>query len=164
MVDAYVDALQEDRFGTPPDDQAVDAFIESLGRKLSDQCPGAKVETDLAQGVTVRYDSPTTGSFAHLFVDFTCFDTYTVAVHARPEHLFKPFCKKGKGTRKHKVTLTTRDGTRFRDGSFDVDGDFDDGFGNFLWHFKFPDGEERITALAVFLADVCAETFEQAAV
>jgi hypothetical protein len=83
-------------------------------------------------------------------------------VHARPEHLFKPFCKKGKGTRKYEVTLTTPDGTRFREGCFDVDGDFDDGFGNFQWQFQFPEGEERITALAGFLAQVCAQRFEGA--
>ena len=166
MVDAYVAAIQEDisnGFATPPDDQAVDAFIELLGRKLSKQCPGADVLVG-SEGVSVSYDTPTPGHFALLLVDFTCVDTNTVAVHARPEHLFEPFCKKGKGIKQFEVTLTTPDGKRFKDGSFDVDGDFEDGFGNFQWQFRFPGGERRITALAVFLAKVCAQTFEQAAV
>jgi len=161
MVDAYVDALQEDRFSTPPDDEAVDAYIESLGQMLLDQCPGAAVFAG-SKGVSVSYETPTPGHFAVLLVDFTCIDTHTVAVHARPEHLFERFCVKDAS--KDEVTLTTRAGMCFKDGSFDVGGDFEDGLGNFQWQFDFPKDERRITALAVFLANECAKKFERVAV
>ena len=163
MVDAYVAAIQEDicnGFDTPPDDQAIDAFIDSLGRTLSVKCPGAAVVAD-PTGVSIYYDASTPkrpGDFAHVLVDFTCVDTQTVAIHARPDHLFKPYyVEEASG----EMTLVAANGTRFEGGSPDLGDEFEDGFGNTDWHFTFPDDEARIAALVGCLAAVCAQRFER---
>jgi hypothetical protein len=130
-----------------------DAFAASLGARMSVAFPLAEVEFD-GENLVLYHRAPD-GRFVHALVDFTCLDTGTVAVHARPDHVFSPHWEDVGDDRRVLVV----DGTRF-DGDGSGGDEFEDGLGNTVWCFDFSEDKDRIAALAVRLASLSAAYFE----
>ena len=148
----------------------VDAFISSLGSKMSAAFPTAEIFAD-GGNLSLEYTAGPGAKFVHIVVDFTCLDekdTGFVAVHARPDCVFEPHWEEEAVEESDGVdsismayrTLVTP-ATRF-DGGDGGDGhEFDDGFGNTMWSFQYPCDEERIAALAVALAGIGGKHFDE---
>lgn len=137
----------------------VDAFAGSLGEKMSALFPEAEVQFD-GQNLTLSCASDE--KFVLLVVDFSCLDEDdkgTVAVHARPDHVFRPNWEEaddGNGTITR--TLFTSD-FRFEGGDGSDGHEFPDGLGNTTWMFDISADEEPIASLAVALATLSAAAF-----
>jgi hypothetical protein len=71
----------------------IHSFISSLEVSLSAVFPAAYVSFD-GQNLSIHFQrSESNGDFVLLLVDLTCMDeadTGSVAVHARPDHIFEP--------------------------------------------------------------------------
>jgi hypothetical protein len=133
-------------------------LISSLEVSISAIFSAAEVNFD-GQNLTITYRrSDASGDFVHLLVDLTCMeeeDGGSVAVHARPDHIFSPFMITEGSCR----TLTLEDQTRFAEGYFDDEGEFEDGHGNTAWMFKFPDDAAAIAKLVCGLVKIAADHF-----
>lgn len=136
----------------------IHAFISSLEVSLSTVFPAADISFD-GQNLTVFFKrSDLDGDFVHFLVDLTCMeeeDAGSVAVHARPDHIFRPHWIVEDGER----TLVLSNGQRFTGGDFEHSGEYPDGYGNTGWYFSFPQDEELISTLFVGLAEISAVFF-----
>jgi hypothetical protein len=134
------------------------AFIASLEVSISAIFSAAEISFD-GHNLTITYKrSDASGDFVHLLVDLTCMeeeDSGSVAVHARPDHIFAPRWITQDSTR----TLTLDDETQFAGGDFDDGDEFEDGYGNTMWMFQFPDDKDAISKLVCGLAEVSSDYF-----
>ncbi len=134
------------------------SFISSLEVGLTEVFPAAEISFD-GQNLSVFFKhSEPDGDFVHLLVDLTCMeeaDAGTVAVHARPDHVFKPHWVVENGDR----TLILKNGQRFAEGDFGHADEYPDGHGNTMWLFTFPHDEGRISDLIAGLAGISAVYF-----
>ena len=138
----------------------IHSFISTLEVSLASLFPASEISFDGAN-LTIYYKrSDASGDFVLLVVDLTCMeeaDRGSVAVHARPDHIFEPHWVVEDDER----TLVLRDGQRFEGGDW-VDGEeFADGHGNGMWILEFPEDEGRIAALVAGLAGIAARHFER---
>ena len=137
----------------------VDAFAASLGAKMSAAFPKAEVGYD-GQNVTLYHE--TDNKFVHVVVDFTCLDEANkgaVAVHARPDHVFRPHWDEEIDHDTITRTLFTSN-FRFEGGDGSDGHEFPDGLGNTAWMFDISTDEDTIASLAVTLAKLSAAAFE----
>ena len=137
---------------------SIDNLISSLEVSISAVFPAADVSFD-GQNLTITFRrSDASGDFVHLLVDLTCMeeeDGGSVAVHARPDHIFAPsMIIEGSGR-----TLTLEDQTRFAEGYFDDGDEFEDGHGNTVWMFNFPDDADAIAKLVRGLLKISSDHF-----
>jgi hypothetical protein len=136
----------------------VDAFAISLGARMSAAFPLAEVEFD-GQCLSL-YHHVSYERFVHAVVDFSCLDEDNegcVAVHARPDHLFRPHWEENEACR----TLVTVEGVRFEGGDGQDGHEYPDEFGNTMWSFNFPGDEDSIATLAVALATLSTAHFAE---
>ena len=127
------------------------ALAASIAGKMSAVFQSAVVRDDGLDGVTLHHPSG-----VHVVVDFICLDNEnkgSVAVHARPDHVFRPHWEEGE------TRVLTINGERFDDGDGTDGHEFEDGLGNTVWMFTLPGEEERIAILAVGLAKLAAARF-----
>ena len=137
---------------------AIHTFIASLEANLSTIFPAAEVIFD-GQNLSItffRFDE--NDDFVHLLVDLTCMEeaeSGSIAVHARPDHIFAPrFITDGSSR-----TLTLDDSTVFAGGDFDDGSEFEDGFGNTMWMFQFPEERNTMSELVCGLAKISYDHF-----
>jgi hypothetical protein len=136
-------------------------FISSLRSSLSGLFPCAEVDFDGANlSVYFRKSPASSGDhhFVHLLVDLTCMEEDNcgcVAVHARPVHIFAPFITVVGEERV--LTLRECQQEPFVDGEF-LD-EHEDGHGNLMWSFHFPEDSCRIADLACGLTKIAAAYF-----
>ena len=137
---------------------AIHAFISSLEANISGIFPAAEVSFD-GHNLTITYKrSDASWDFVHLLLDLTCMEEEergSVAVHARPDHIFARRCITEGSSR----TLTLEDQTQFAGGDFDDGDEFEDGHGNTMWMFQFPEESNTISKLVRGLAEISSNHF-----
>ena len=145
----------------------IHSFISSLEVSLSSVFPAADVSFD-GQNLSIHFRrSESNGDFVLLLVDLTCMeeeDAGSVAVHARPDHIFEPHWvveeEEAAGNHSSSSSRTLiLPGQRFVDGFFDDADEYEDGHGNSMWMFTFPQDEGRISDLIAALAGISAGYF-----
>lgn len=133
------------------------AFVAALRARTSSPFPLNDLDFD-GHNISMFYrHSETSGDFVHLIVDFTCVEDGHVAVHARPDHIFERFITGDDDA----LTLTLNDGQTFNGGDTIPGWEFDDGHGNNMWTFDFPEESDRISNLFIGLTRIAAEHFER---
>jgi hypothetical protein len=131
-------------------------FVALLLPRLKATFTDAVVDFD-GENLSVYYKlSDASGDFVQILVDMTCMaeqDAGTVAVHARPDHIFVSHLDQG-------TTLMLEGQEPFVMAS-QVDGsEFPDGHANNMWMFEFPENGDRIADLASRLVQIAADYFE----
>ena len=136
----------------------IHSFIASLESKVSSVFPAAEVSFD-GNNLSIYFKrSDTSGDFVMLLVDLTCMeeeDSGCVAVHARPDHIFKQHLIIENEGR----TLILGNERRFTGGDWTDGDEFDDGHGNSMWMFMFPRDKEIISDLIAGLSEISADFF-----
>jgi hypothetical protein len=138
---------------------SIHTFIASLEANISTIFPAAEVSFD-GQNLSITFKrSDENGDFVHLLVDLTCMEeaeSGSIAVHVRPDHIFVPHCIMEGSSR----TLTLEDQTVFAGGEFDDLGEeFEDGHGNTMWMFQFPEERNTMSKLVCGLAKISSDHF-----
>jgi hypothetical protein len=138
---------------------AINTLISRLENRLTVIFPAAEISFD-GQNLTASFErsDALNGEFVLLLFDLTCMEdaeSGSVAVHARPDHIFEPHWV----IENERRTLVLENQQRFTDGDFTDDGEFPDGHGNSMWIFNFPNDEERIADLFCGLAKISSDYF-----
>lgn len=134
----------------------LNAFVATLRTRTSHIFTSTDLDFD-GQNLSLFYrHSGTNGGYVHLIVDFTCMEDGHVTVHARPDHIFERYITGDDDA----LTLTLDDEQPFTGGDSIPGWEFDDGHGNILWTFDFPNESDRISNLFIGLAKIAALHFE----
>ena len=141
----------------------IHSFISSLEVSLSAVFPAADVSFD-GQNLSVYFRrSESNGDFVLLLVDLTCMeeeDAGSVAVHARPDHIFEQhWVVEGRDEENEGRRTLILPGRRFVDGFFNDADEYEDGHGNSMWLFTFPQDEGQISDLIAALAGISVRYF-----
>jgi hypothetical protein len=133
-------------------------FIATLQHRLSTLFPDAEVAFD-GENLTVHFQQADSDrDFVLLVVDLTCMeqdDNGCIAVHARPDHMFADTITVEEDDSR---TLVLADSEPFVKG--DWINEHEDGHGNTMWAFDFPDDSTRIADLACGLTKIANDYFE----
>ena len=136
----------------------IHSFISSLETNLFSIFPAATLSFD-GQNLCFYYER-VGGDFVHLVVDLTCMEEEErgrVAVHARPDYIFEDhWVLEDDDTR----TLSLDTGQKFVGGDFLHSDEFEDGHGNTMWMFRFPEDGKRISDLVFGLAKISDQYFK----
>jgi hypothetical protein len=128
---------------------SIHTFIASLEANLSTIFPAAEVSFD-GQNLSITFKRSDENG------DFVMEESGSIAVHVRPDHIFVPHCIMEGSSR----TLTLEDQTVFAGGEFDDLGEeFEDGHGNTMWMFQFPEERNTMSELVCGLAKISYDHF-----